>query len=371
MKILHVGDLQLGYNHYGSKVRGDDVFVALNKVLEIGVANDVAAILFAGDLFEYTRMLGGVVRRSRRVFAEFKAKHPEIRLLAIDGNHDAGEGAWPEVLGLECVDGVIGITTLTRDGEAVNVVMMNYCPAAEFDKHLQAFAPSIKRVPGQPPPLIFMMHYPLGDMVPFGSVVTAKDTAPVLAGLGIRYVALGDIHNYAETNIVTDHGVIDYVYPGSIEITDINEDWPKSVVLLETGPGTVKHTRIKYEVRPILRAVINTEEDYTAFADKLSQIKATGVVPVVEAVTNADIVDLHSRMVKLTRGMPVSLTSSPKSVVKHEWDRKSAKTDLVDVVAEFYKPDTVEFELITAILKAPENLDTCIRAYITKCGCAR
>ena len=365
-KILHVGDLQLGQKHYGNSSRADDVFKALDKVLGIASDYDVGTIIFAGDLFEFRKMPGDVVRRAVDVLDCWRRQHPGVDMIGIDGNHDAFEGAWPAVLGMRAPEPL----SLVVNGPGFRIIAMNYCKPDAFWAELKVLHAKMSQ---SPMPSVFVMHYPLGDMLPIGgcSEITAENTATLLSEMGVEYVAMGDIHNYMEKVVTTAKGNVTYIYPGSIELTDINETLPKSVVLLDATPH-IEHERVTFETRPVLRAVVDDEAAYTALQLQLKTMTDAGKKPVVEIKVNADVPDLASRVRTLVHGLPQSVTSLPKSFVSVKaWDRKEAKVDLAAVIGDWFKPGTIEHQLVSDIVAAPANLDAVVEAYLKSLNLSR
>ena len=50
-RVIHTGDTHLGYQQYHEPIRREDFLAAFRQVIEDAVAEDVDAVVHAGDLF--------------------------------------------------------------------------------------------------------------------------------------------------------------------------------------------------------------------------------------------------------------------------------------------------------------------------------
>jgi exonuclease SbcD len=92
-RVLHTGDTHVGYQQYHDPRRRRDFLEAFEAVIEDAIADDVDAVVHAGDLFHDRRPdlqdLQGVVAALREL------RSAEIPFLAIVGNHEAKRsGQW-------------------------------------------------------------------------------------------------------------------------------------------------------------------------------------------------------------------------------------------------------------------------------------
>ncbi len=91
MRVIHTGDTHVGYRQYHSPERRQDFLDAFDQVVEDAIAEDVDALVHAGDLFHDRRPglvdLQGVVGALRRLDAA------SIPFLAVVGNHEGKRDA--------------------------------------------------------------------------------------------------------------------------------------------------------------------------------------------------------------------------------------------------------------------------------------
>ncbi|MGQ4555764.1 DNA double-strand break repair protein Mre11 [Halobellus sp. GM3] len=89
-RVIHTGDTHLGYRQYHSPTRRADFLDAFERVIEDAVADDVDAVIHAGDLFHDRRPelpdLLGTIRVLRRL------RDADIPFLAVVGNHESTRG---------------------------------------------------------------------------------------------------------------------------------------------------------------------------------------------------------------------------------------------------------------------------------------
>ena len=89
-RVIHTGDTHLGYQQYHSPARREDFLDAFEQVIDDAVAEDVDAVVHAGDLFHDRRPelpdLLGTIRVLRRL------DDADIPFLAVVGNHESTRG---------------------------------------------------------------------------------------------------------------------------------------------------------------------------------------------------------------------------------------------------------------------------------------
>jgi DNA repair exonuclease SbcCD nuclease subunit len=85
-RVIHTGDTHLGYQQYHSPERREDFLRAFEQVVEDAIAEDVDAVIHAGDLFHDRRpdlqALHGTISILR------KLRDADVPFLAIVGNHE-------------------------------------------------------------------------------------------------------------------------------------------------------------------------------------------------------------------------------------------------------------------------------------------
>lgn len=232
MRFLHAADLHLDSPlstmalrdpALGARLRGASR-LALRRIVDLAIAEEVAAVLLAGDIFD-----SGVIDMAARValVGELaRLGRAGIRVALIWGNHDAGLsddrhgplGDHVHVLGRER-------PTLAFDGVAIHGIGFT-------EKHAKR-----SLLPDYPAPVpgvwnIGLMHTSLDgsrDHDPYAPCATAD-----LLGHGFDYWALGHIHKRAEYA----NGRI--VMAGIPQGRDIGEPGTGSVTLVEIGLDGVR-----------------------------------------------------------------------------------------------------------------------------------
>jgi len=92
-RVIHTGDTHLGYQQYHEPERREDFLSAFRQVVEDAVAEDVDAVVHAGDLFHDRRPGLPDIMGTLSVLRDLDAA--DIPFLAIVGNHEAKrEAQW-------------------------------------------------------------------------------------------------------------------------------------------------------------------------------------------------------------------------------------------------------------------------------------
>ncbi|MGQ9681774.1 MAG: metallophosphoesterase family protein [Anaerolineae bacterium] len=86
MRFLHVADVHLGYQQYGSRERYNDFGRAFFHVVDQAVERKVDALLLAGDLFEKRTVDPKAMGQA--VTGLQKLKDAGISVIAVEGNHE-------------------------------------------------------------------------------------------------------------------------------------------------------------------------------------------------------------------------------------------------------------------------------------------
>jgi len=116
-QLIHLADVHLGYDQYGSKVRYDDFARAFMGIVDDAIGRKVDAVLIAGDLFNKRAIDARTLAQAYEYLQ--KLKEHDIPVVAIEGNHDRSyyrDGmswlkflAWQKLLYL--------LNPIMRDGE--------------------------------------------------------------------------------------------------------------------------------------------------------------------------------------------------------------------------------------------------------------
>jgi DNA repair exonuclease SbcCD nuclease subunit len=90
-RVIHTGDTHIGYQQYHVPERRDDFLAAFRQVIEDAIAEDVDAVVHAGDLFHDRRPTLSDVLGTLDVLE--RLDDAGIPLLAVVGNHEAKRDA--------------------------------------------------------------------------------------------------------------------------------------------------------------------------------------------------------------------------------------------------------------------------------------
>ena len=90
-RVIHTGDTHLGYRQYHRPERREDFLVAFRAVVEDAVADDVDAVVHAGDLFHYRQP--GLPDLLGALSVLEALDEAAIPFLAVVGNHESKRDA--------------------------------------------------------------------------------------------------------------------------------------------------------------------------------------------------------------------------------------------------------------------------------------
>ena len=263
MRFLHLADLHLGFQQYGSAQRSQDFARGLEAGIEYGLDTSVDAILIAGDLFHRASIDPTAYIQATQIFR--KTRERGIPVIAIEGNHDAArhrdESSWLDVL---CQEGYLHLlrTPFTREGcrlpawnpetrtgaylDIQNVRFIGFqWTGATAALRIPEVAEAVKSLPAhQTNCNVMLSHAALEGEIPNMPVyLTLSQLDPLHAC--VQYLALGHIHKrYDRRNWVYN--------PGCPEVYDLNEvNYDKGWYDVEVSPDGRKTARFEaYDHRP-------------------------------------------------------------------------------------------------------------------------
>jgi hypothetical protein len=205
-----------------------------------------------------------------------------------------------------------------------------------------------------------------------GAELTALDLVPLLRTMGVRVVLMGDIHDYKEMEL----GGVRFIYPGSPEMTALNEQPLKTFSIVDITKDTVA-TRVEpIPNRKVIHKRIRSEQDL----DTLLVEALAGGPPVppmmvltydpalqnfakrAEAVLTGKVL---YRLIPMPEGQNVDLFSQ---ISKQSYERKGAMHNLKEAVNAFFPDGTDEATLVWQLLEAPDTVEDIVLGYAKSKG---
>ncbi|MDX2097389.1 MAG: DNA repair exonuclease [Leptolyngbyaceae cyanobacterium bins.59] len=281
-RFLHLSDVHLGLDRYGSPERTRDFFEAFKDALKkYAIDAAVDFVLIVGDLFDDRNLLPPTLNQAQVCLQMLQ--EAGIPVLAIEGNHDnhpyGTETSWLRYLAewgylilLEPQEDARDETLIyepwtpeTRRGGYIDLdcgvrVLGSrwYGPAAP--RAIERLAVGIRHLPPDPPYTVMMFHHGLKDQIArYTGALDYKDLLP-LRQAGVDYLALGHIHkNYAVEGWVFNAGSVE-----ANSIAENQQQTPRGVYLVELSPGEIQaDLKQDYYQRPIFRLSLEAHKDQT------------------------------------------------------------------------------------------------------------
>lgn len=372
MRIVHTADLHLGFRQYGFSQRMDDFMTAVNHVFTAAINNLKAdAIVLAGDLFQSNYPPAASVKFLQQMTRE--AKDAGVRVLGIDGNHDATETAWLHVCGIEPLD------TTSESGHPANVIIdgvaiagINGALSTTFLERLGA----LSEFKHDHPVDVLVIHQLLAELCGFQGVdLTCAEVARAAKKMGTRIVLMGDVHDYAET-VVDD---VRFIYSGSVELTERGERPQKSFSVIDITPDSMKTAMYPIPTRPVFDAYIETDEQFDSILAQLETAQdGAGRLPLALIGYDPDLPGFKERATKLLQGRVIyQLIPMPKGDIdanifaqlgQQTFERTGALLNLRDIISKKYPENTDQFGLITHLLEQPDNARGVVAQYVKTKG---
>lgn len=321
-KILHVSDTHLGYRQYGSDTRREDLADAFEAAIDLGIGEDVDAIIHTGDLFDDPQP--GVPDLNRCLTILSKLDQEGIPFYAIVGNHERKlDEQWLDLFeGIGVVERLD--TSPTRVGDAVALYGIDAIRAPSWN----TYDFSLEKPPDDVDITILCLHHLFEELVPpqkanyvLSQVINRLNYTPTA-------VALGDYHGYEETTV---EGVQAF-YPGSTERCSTNEVGHRGVLLLEVEDGELTTRRRQLDTpadeapRKFLQVPIQFGEDdgLSLVGDRLDEATPAGET-LEEKVL---VVQLHGKDVGVSQRDVYELSEERGAAVIHVQDKRQAEVDV-------------------------------------------
>ncbi|MEM9136042.1 MAG: metallophosphoesterase [Cyanobacteria bacterium P01_F01_bin.42] len=266
-KFLHLADIHLGFDKYGSKERTKDFYHAFSDALErYAIAPQVDFVIIAGDLFEDRQVMPAVLNQAQICLLDLKESG--IPVFAIEGNHDyrlyGNRTSWLQYLAdwehLIFLEPDEDGTLAPWDDEAktggyydldcgVRIIGSQWYGASAPAAILK-LAEQISTLPEPPQHTVMMFHHGLEGYVSRSAGALRYQEFLPLKEVGVDYLALGHIHKaYEEQGWIFN--------PGSTEANSITENQaenPRGVYLVNlTETGIEAELKRDFQQRPIVR----------------------------------------------------------------------------------------------------------------------
>jgi DNA repair exonuclease SbcCD nuclease subunit len=247
--FLHVADIHLGYQQYGSEERFNDFSKVFLHIVDQALDRDVDFVLLAGDLFEKRRVDPLAMRVA--IDGLERLRDTKIPVLAVEGNHERSyyrdQYTWVDFL--DAMGYIQLLDPRFEDGQAalepcgetrgayvdlpggVRVYGLRYY-GASTDKVFSLFADALAETDHRHVEFtILMAHAGVEGQLPrFSGTLTYNALAPLRDQ--VDYLALGHIHKPYELD--------GWIYnPGSPETCGMDEvAWSeRGYYLVEIEPG--------------------------------------------------------------------------------------------------------------------------------------
>jgi DNA repair exonuclease SbcCD nuclease subunit len=334
-RVIHTGDTHLGYQQYHSPTRRQDFLDAFERVVDDALADDVDAVVHAGDLFHDRRPalpdLLGTISVLRRLRAG------DVPFLAVVGNHESTRGGqWLDLfeqLGLA--------TRLGATPEVVGDVAfygLDHVPPSKradldyaFDSHGADYAALVAH----------------GLFTPFAHADWETETVLTEASVDFDAMLLGDNHAPG-TERVADTPV---TYCGSTERVSAAEREGRGYNLVSFADGRVDVRRRAVDTRRFVfvEVTLADGEGEERVREQVRQHDLEDAVVIVELTGDGDPVTPASIETLATeRGALVARVTD-----RREFERAEESGDPVD----FADPDEAVRERVTELGLSPAALD--------------
>lgn len=267
MEFIHVADLHLGYEQYGSHERFLDFGDAFNRVVSYAIERDVDFLLISGDLFNKRNINPKTLLQATAILR--RLKEAGIPVFAIEGNHDRAiygdriswmnylsKEGYIHLLNIRISDGepeLVPWNEKTRSGsyvelEDVRIIGMKYY-GASTPKLLEMLEDRLRGM-RDGKFTILMLHAGLEEYMPYAEGGLKTEHLVKLRGV-VDYLALGHIHRRYEA----DGWIFN---PGSLENWNSQEvEWEKGFYHVKLDENGFQAKHIESIRRPFLKRSVD------------------------------------------------------------------------------------------------------------------
>jgi|Deesub1362B_J571_1020462.scaffolds.fasta_scaffold00013_151 DNA repair exonuclease SbcCD nuclease subunit len=263
MEFIHVADVHLGYEQYGSHERFLDFGDAFNKVVNYAIENNVDFFLISGDLFNKRNINPKTLIQATAILR--RLKESGIPVIAIEGNHDRAlygdKLSWMNYLSKEGYIHLLNVkieesgvklnpwNERSRSGGYVEIgdvriIGIRYY-GASTSKVLEMVEDELRAL-RDGKFTILMLHAGMERYMPYAEGGLGYDQLSKIRNF-VDYVALGHIHKHYEVG--------GWIFnPGSLENWNSQEvGWRKGFFHIKLKNDALEVKHIESERRPFLK----------------------------------------------------------------------------------------------------------------------
>lgn len=283
-RILHLADVHLDAPLGGfgreAEARRREVLDAFRALADLAPREGIDAVLIAGDLFDGPRPSEATVIAVRETVRRLVEQ--SIPVFAVPGNHDAralNPGLYADAL----TDATIfdaptfgPPAVVERAGDRLHVYGVAFDAAEEPDP-LSTFART-----GAVGVHVVLLHGSIPGAPHWGAGSSLSIPVERLAGLGVDYIALGDLHRFRGPEAL---GGARACYPGSFAGVDLTESGLRGPVVVELpGEGGPRIRRLSsgvHEVGSEVAIDVSGCDSDLGVAEEVTRLVAADSYPVV------------------------------------------------------------------------------------------
>ncbi|MDQ2049140.1 DNA double-strand break repair protein Mre11 [Natronolimnohabitans sp. A-GB9] len=341
-RVIHTGDTHIGYQQYNSPERRQDFLEAFRSVVEDAVADDVDAVIHAGDLFHDRRP--GLIDLQGTIDVLRTLEEADIPFLAVVGNHESKRDAqWLDLFSDLGLATRLGAEPVLVDDVAV--YGLDFVPRSRRDALEYDFEP----LPAEAEHATLVSH---GLFEPFAHA--DWDTERLLSESTVDFdaVLLGDNHK-PDTAEVRDTWV---TYCGSTERASASEREERGYNLVDFEERVAISRRGLTDTREFVFVDVELED-------------GEGVDRVQERVRQHDLEDAVVVVTIEGDGRPITPATIEEAaidrgaLVARVNDRRELPDEADDVSVSFADPDAAVRERVRelGLSDAARSIDETVR----------
>jgi len=357
MRFLHTADIHAAYRQYGSVLREQDFYAMLAQITDIAIVQKVDAVIYAGDTWDSIKPSAEAVGFVQGEVSRLAAHG--IPVLGIAGNHDACEDEWLSVCGIRSLH-----NQPWKSADGIVITGKHFRRPAVFVQEINEDRARVKAD-------VYVVHQAFKELSNFcGDNLSAEEMAPMFREMGVVYVAMGDIHQFA----LGEYDGVKFCYPGSPERNSTDDTGLKSVSIVTIDPRTKAVTMDTAPTKPrrLVRLVVNTVEQIDNILKDVAGLNSDKPVVAIyytpelrEHIQKAEGTLKASDI--LFRTYAVGTTEDKEKVLQiaESFDRKDSAKLLAETVTAYFDLGTDENEMIQMLLEG-QDMGTVVKNYIDK-----